>query len=219
MKEPMDGLPVAGGPVRCPQCGGVYDAGAVPFCDCLTPTPTPLCPHCGRCLCKLPPGDQQAFWAKAPAALYQRRVELRRAKSPDASPSSGLRRPLILVAEDDPVTLRVAQRTIERLGYGVLTAVRGDEALATAQARLPEAVLTDALMPKMDGRKLCLALKQDPRTQHIKVAVMTSLFTKGQSKTEALREFKADAFLRKPVDLEDLQQVLIDLVGPPKSSA
>lgn len=216
MSEPMDGLPAGGGTARCPQCGADYDVITVPFCGCVTSTPTPLCPRCGKCLCKLPPGQQQAFWAGAPAALYQRKTETRRAQSPDADPSTALQRPLILVAEDDPVTLRMAQRTIERLGYGVLTAHRGDEALSTAQARLPDAVLTDALMPKMDGRKLCLALKQDPRTEHIKVAVMTALFTKGQSKNQVLGEFRADAFLKKPVDAQELQQVLADLVGPPQ---
>jgi CheY-like chemotaxis protein len=214
----MQGLPAKGGTARCPLCGGSYDVGTVPFCACVTPTPSPLCPHCGKCLCKLSPSQQQAFWTGAPAALFQRKVELRRAPSLETDPASGLRRPLVLVAEDDPVTLRMAQRTIERLGYGVLTAQRGDEALSTARARLPDAVLTDALMPKLDGRKLCLALKQDPHTEHIKVAVMTALFTKGQSKNEALREFKADAFLKKPIDLEELQQVLADLVGPPQGS-
>jgi CheY-like chemotaxis protein len=219
VKEPMDGLPTAGGATRCPQCGGEYDTAAVTFCGCVTPAPTPVCPRCGKCLCKLPPSQQQAFWAAAPATLYQRKADLRRIQSPEGSPSSGLRRPLVLVAEDDPVTLRIAQSAIERLGYGVLTARRGDEALATAQARLPDAVLTDALMPKLDGRKLCLALKQDPRTEHIKVAVMTALFTKGQNKSETMREFRADAFLKKPVDQEELQRVLADLVGPPEATS
>ncbi len=217
MTHTMDPRSDAGGTVRCPQCGADYVAATVPFCDCVTPTPTPACPGCGRCLCKLTAAAQQAFWAQAPAILHRRKVELRKAAPAEASLSVGLRRPLVLVAEDDAVTLRVAQRAIDRLGYGVITANRGDEALALAQSRLPEAVLTDALMPKLDGRKLCLALKQDARTQHIKVAVMTALFTKGQSKSEALREFKADAFLKKPVDLEELQQVLSDLVGPPRA--
>lgn len=218
MTHTMDPRSDAGGAVRCPQCGADYDPATVSFCDCVTPTPTPVCPGCGKCLCKLTAAEQQAFWAQAPAILYQRKVDLRKTAPTEASQSAGLRRPLVLVAEDDAVTLRVAQRAIERLGYGVITANRGDEALALAQSRLPEAVLTDALMPKLDGRKLCLALKQDGRTRHIKVAVMTALFTKGQSKSEALREFKADAFLKKPVDLEELQQVLSDLVGPPRAS-
>jgi len=121
---------------------------------------------------------------------------------------------LVLVAEDDAGILVIARRIIEGMGHAVLAAERGDEALKMAREFLPSLVLTDALMPGLDGRKLCLQLKQDPATSHIKVVVMTGLYTSPSARLEALQEFKADAFLKKPVDFEELSQTLARLLTP-----
>lgn len=201
--------------VVCPSCGLLYDASAADFCDCVTSARTPQCPFCRKCLCKLPRDQQQAFWKAAPQVLCQRKMELRRAGS-DPSPLNEalkLKRPLVLVAEDEAVTRRVAQRVLEKLGYGVVVVDRGDEALRLARKLLPDVVLTDALMPKLDGREMCLRLKQDQRTATIRIIIMTGLFTKSQNKFEALQDFRADAFLKKPVDSSELKTVLDDLMG------
>ena len=216
MTEPMEGHPPPGRTAYCPHCGAGYDCERVAFCDCLSHTPTPLCSACGKCLCRLPQERQQVFWQSAPQELFRRKVEGRLEARDAPAPTADLRRPLVLVAEDDVVTRRIAQRALGKMGYGVVTAVRGDEALELARRILPDAVLTDALMPKLDGRKLCLALKQDASTERIRVIVMTSLFKKGQSKSEALREFRADAFLTKPIDFPRLQQVMRELIGLPE---
>jgi CheY-like chemotaxis protein len=200
----------------CPDCGYGYDAVSVEFCDCVTPTSSPVCPNCGNCLCKLSTDHQKAFWEAAPPALYRRKMASRKAGPEEGvqPPTGELKRPLILLAEDEAVTRRVAHRVLEKLGYGVLEAARGDEAYRLALEVLPDAVLTDALMPKMDGRELCLKLKQSPQTASIKVVIMTGLFTKSQSRTEAFQNFKADAFLKKPVDYEELREVLEKLLAP-----
>ncbi len=118
----------------------------------------------------------------------------------------------MLVAEDEPVTLQVAKRVLERLGYGVALADQGEVALAMANELLPDLVLTDALMPKLDGRQLSLKLKSQDATAHIKVVVMTGLYTKGKDKTEVLASYRADAFLKKPINFADLEEVLTRLL-------
>jgi two-component system, cell cycle response regulator DivK len=201
-------------PVTCLHCGGTFDAETVPFCACLASARSPLCPHCGRCICKLPHERQRAFWAAAPAVLVQRRRSTHRHEPllPEAAPN--VEPSLVLVAEDDAGILVIARRIIEGMGHAVLAAERGDEALKMAREFLPSLVLTDALMPGLDGRKLCLQLKQDPATSHIKVVVMTGLYTSPSARLEALQEFKADAFLKKPVDFEELSQTLARLLTP-----
>jgi CheY-like chemotaxis protein len=201
----------------CPQCGHGYDAAAVVFCDCVSASSSPVCPNCGKCLCKLSKEEQQTFWTTAPATLFRRKMEGRKAEPEGEGqvPAGEPKRPLVLLAEDEVVTRRVAHRVLEKLGYGVVEAARGDEAYRMALEFRPDAILTDALMPKMDGRELCLKLKQSPDTAFIKVIIMTGLFTKSQSKAEALHEFKADAFLKKPVDYEELREVLERLLATP----
>lgn len=198
----------------CPSCGSTYDASSVDFCDCVTSMRSPRCPGCQKCLCKLAKEQQQAFWDSAPPILWQKKMELRRAGSdaPGVDDTVELKRPLVLVAEDEAVTRRIAQRVLEKLGYGVLAAERGDDALRMARRYHPDVLLTDALMPKLDGRELCLKLKQDPDTASIRVIIMTGLFTKSQSKSEALQDFKADAFLKKPIDITELKEVLDGLL-------
>jgi CheY-like chemotaxis protein len=215
MVEDFTIVPEIGQQVTCPSCGITYDASSVDFCDCVTSTRSPRCPSCHKCLCKLAKDQQQAFWESAPQTLWQRKMESRRVGSEPSPVDSGLdlKRPLVLVAEDEAVTRRVAQRVLEKLGYGVLVVDRGDEAFRMARLHHPEVLLTDALMPKLDGRELCLKLKQDPETASIRVILMTGLFTKSQSKSEALQDFKADAFLKKPVDFSELKTVLDDLMG------
>ena len=75
----------------------------------------------------------------------------------------------------------------------------------------PDVVLTDALMPRMDGREMCRRLKDDPRTGHAKIIVMTSLYKGQRYKSEALTEFGADAYLQKPLEAETLAKTLREL--------
>ena len=69
---------------------------------------------------------------------------------------------LILIVDDEPTLLTVMQRTLEKYGYRVLTAAAGDQALAifTSQSADIKAVITDLMMPGMDGPKLVRALRQ-----------------------------------------------------------
>ena len=142
----------------------------------------------------------------------------RHSKNGSCQASSGfldLRRPLVLVVDDECDTLSVAQRLVRGFGYGVVPAEDGQEAFEAAVRFKPVLVLADAMMPKLDGRRLSLRIKNTPELAKVKVAIMTGLFTKEQHKTEALKEFKADAYLRKPVRADELKALLLALLGPP----
>jgi len=82
-----------------------------------------------------------------------------------------------------------------------------------ARAVHPDLLLTDALMPKMDGREVCKRLKSDPQTSSIKVIIMTSAYTASRYKTEAMAAYRADGYLNKPVDFKLLNDLLGKLVS------
>ena len=196
--------------VECHACGKPFNAARAPWCSCLTNLRTLVCPACGACFCAAPKGYRDRFWAQAPQDLSRRRFEEKTAPFEPLQISSPgeLRRPIVLVADDERVILRLATKVLGGLGYSVLTAKDGAEALKVAQAVRPDLVLTDALMPRMDGREVCKRLKSDPRTSSIKVIIMTSTYTASRYKTEAMAAYRADGYLNKPVDFKVLKELL-----------
>lgn len=74
-------------------------------------------------------------------------------------------------------------------------------------------MLTDALMPKLDGREMGLRIKNDPETAGVKVVVMTSLYTNVKYQNEGYRAFKVDDYLTKPLEFSQLQTVLQKHLG------
>ena len=120
----------------------------------------------------------------------------------------------MLVIDDQRICRVTAARTLESFGLRVLEAADGVEGLRLAREHRPKMVLTDALMPKLDGRELCRLVKQDPLLAGTQVAVMTSLYTSPSQRNEGMQVFRADAWLAKPVDAAKLREVVTRLVGP-----
>ncbi|MGI4871134.1 MAG: ATP-binding protein [Janthinobacterium lividum] len=114
--------------------------------------------------------------------------------APDLAPSSPAA-PLLLVIEDN-ADVRVYLRTMLAAEYQLLEAENGAAGLALAVERLPDLVLTDAMMPRLDGYGVCRALKQDERTSHIPLVLLTAK-TDLPSKLQGLAT-GADAYLTKP---------------------
>jgi CheY-like chemotaxis protein len=69
-------------------------------------------------------------------------------------------------------------------------------------------VISDALMPKMDGRDMCTMLKRDPETARIKTIIMTAFTGASKYKTSALRDYQFDEQLQKPVEYDKLRSTL-----------
>ncbi len=106
----------------------------------------------------------------------------------------------ILVAEDDPSVAQLYCTYAERRGHRVLVARDGAEALLITATELPDVVLLDVAMPKLDGRDVIRQLKQSPRTAGIPILVVSALGG-DQNMRAMLLELGAWDVVEKPVDL------------------
>lgn len=195
--------------VSCWSCRGEFDASVARWCDCVTTERTRVCSACGRCFCKAPRAYKQEFWSGAPKALWDEKLALRRraAALPPNLPPGQAKRPLVLLCEDEIDVARLVVEALDKLGCGWIRAADGAEGFSLAKEYRPQLVLTDALMPRMDGRELCRKLKADPYTWQIPVVVMTSLYVSQKYRSEALG-FGADEYLIKPLEHGQLVQVV-----------
>ena len=202
--------------VACVNCRNQFDAMSGAWCSCLVTERTLECPHCSECFCKAPLEFKLDFWTEAPQVMWDRRVqEEGRYMSAKPNPLPSLaRRPLVLILDDEQPIMVMAAQLIEGLGYGVVTGINGEEGLALVQTYKPDLVLSDALMPRMDGREMCRIIKNDPQFSGIKVVIMTSLSTRPRDRSTAYRDFRMDEYLQKPLAFKDLRRVLQKLLPP-----
>jgi DNA-binding response OmpR family regulator/predicted regulator of Ras-like GTPase activity (Roadblock/LC7/MglB family) len=109
----------------------------------------------------------------------------------------------VLIADDDFSTLITLQSMLEISGYNVLPVENGQQAFEQALARQPDLILSDVMMPEMDGLELCQEVKHHPKTRAIPIVLLTAL---GDT-TSILRGFQAGAvdYLTKPFDMEDVR--------------
>jgi two-component system alkaline phosphatase synthesis response regulator PhoP len=109
----------------------------------------------------------------------------------------------ILLAEDDRFLRRAADATLRHHGFTVFTAVDGQEALDVARKEIPDLILLDLIMPKLQGFEVLRELKASPLTAGIPVIVLSNL---GQEKDAvSARELGAlDYWVKANVGLEEL---------------
>ena len=100
----------------------------------------------------------------------------------------------VLVVEDSKFLRADREHVLKKAGYLVLTAADGLEALTVAREALPDLILLDMMLPKLDGPSVLRALKADPVTAQIPVVVVTALSQKNEEK---LMHDGAAAFLEK----------------------
>lgn len=111
-------------------------------------------------------------------------------------------RPRILVAEDDPDLLKMLEHVMRALG-DVVTAVDGQDALEKARAGpVPDVIVTDLMMPRLDGFALAKQLKSDPRLTHVPVVMLTA--KTGPRDVIAGINAGARFYVTKPFKTEDL---------------
>jgi two-component system chemotaxis response regulator CheY len=104
----------------------------------------------------------------------------------------------VLVADDDPGSLLVARAAVERAGHECLAAADGDEAWTLFLAHRPDAVVTDRMMPGMDGLALCRAIRAHETDLYTYIVLLTS--QDSQEDVLAGLEAGADDYVTKPLD-------------------
>lgn len=114
---------------------------------------------------------------------------------------------MILVVERNPVVQRLERFLLEQAGFSVEFAGDGESALARTRELQPKIVVTEILVPRLDGLSLCRALKSDPTTKGIVVLIFSHL----QAEDRAL-EAGADAFMVKPIDETNLIETVAKLL-------
>lgn len=185
----------------CYYCETLNDALRNDWCTCVTTDRTLVCKQCKKCFCQSPALWQSMFWATTTPEVRRRAPERKTVSAPRlAAVPAEPARPLVLIVDDDRVVHVLTSRILDKFTGTVLHCHDGGEALELARRVQPDLVITDALLPTLDGRELARTLKQSPETSGCKVAVMTGLYKGQRYRAEALGHFLADEFLEKPIN-------------------
>ena len=114
----------------------------------------------------------------------------------------------VLVADDNPLQLKLLKVELEQLGFHVTTTEDGGEALATARSSPPDVLVADVLMPRLDGFRLCLAFRQDPRLARVPVLLTSAVYDE-EADRQLARVVGANAFLVRTPRHEELAETLL----------
>ncbi|MFN3309289.1 MAG: PleD family two-component system response regulator [Anaerolineales bacterium] len=117
----------------------------------------------------------------------------------------------LLVVEDVPHILELLEVTLRFKGYPVVAAANGEEALAAIEKELPAMVITDILMPKLDGFALAHKLRSNPKTSQIPIIFLSATYVTPEDKRFAL-SLGAVRFLEKPVDTEEFLLTIAEVL-------
>ncbi|MBO6779575.1 MAG: response regulator [Rhodothermales bacterium] len=118
--------------------------------------------------------------------------------------------PLIMVADDNPDVRSYVSEILETHGYRTVKAFDGQDGLEKARIRRPRLILSDVMMPRMDGLELCRAVKADPELKHTPIILLTARAT-NQSAIDGL-DSGADDYLPKPFNTNELLARIANLI-------
>lgn len=195
--------------LKCHKCGSPFDGSASRWCVCDSATASLVCAKCGACFCNAPAPYRRKAWSEAPRELRESTNRFRiPARRTNPSPAARrTRKPVVLIVDDDESIRSLVACVVESFGYRTIVCEDALQALDLAAPDYVDVVLTDALMPKLDGRELCRLLKKRHGPKK-KVIVMTSLYRNRLFRNEAMSQFGADEYLTKPLDFDRLARIL-----------
>jgi DNA-binding response OmpR family regulator len=127
---------------------------------------------------------------------------------PTSAPKPGTGSAVILCVERDPYVRELETYFLNEAGFGVNFADDGLQALELARRLHPTIVITEILVPKLDGLALCRRLKGDPATSDIAVLVFSLLAAERRA-----QDAGADAFLSKPLSAQGLKDAVRRLLS------
>lgn len=123
----------------------------------------------------------------------------------------------IVVADDDPVQRKLVGFRMQKVGFQVFFAEDGNQALAIARLQRPHAILSDVLMPGLDGFGLCLELRRDPLLANVPIVLTTNSYVEATDRDLARRAGAHDLVLRTPELREVLAALRESLASAPQS--
>lgn len=112
----------------------------------------------------------------------------------------------VLIVDDEQSLLFLLQQIVEEQGHNVLLAENGEQALEKVERENPSLVITDVMMPVMDGYQLLTQVKTRPELSKIKVVLISA------APINRRFEPKADAYLSKPYDLITIEDLLTEMI-------
>lgn len=112
----------------------------------------------------------------------------------------------ILAVDDSPTVLEMLKAILVAGGYDVITASDGQEALSAAREELPDLILLDVMLPKLDGYRVCRLLKFDQKYKGIPIIMLTAK-VEDQAVATGMRT-GADQYLTKPIEPERLLEAV-----------
>jgi twitching motility two-component system response regulator PilH len=125
-------------------------------------------------------------------------------------------RKTILLIDDEPDLVVLAQMQLEAAGYIVETAPDGEEGLEKARRIKPDCIISDIVMPRVNGYQMCRALKEDVSTSDIPIILLTS---KGEESDKFWgSEVGCDSYLVKPFEPQQLLETITTCMNPANSS-
>jgi CheY-like chemotaxis protein len=124
----------------------------------------------------------------------------------------------ILIVEDIPNVRELLEVILNFKGYPVITASNGQEALERVQKERPVLVITDILMPKMDGFALAHALRKDKQTRSIPLIFLSATYITPEDKRFAL-SLGATRFMEKPIDTEEFLLTVAEILIQDQAAA
>ncbi len=116
----------------------------------------------------------------------------------------------ILIVDDSPTQMHVLKKILLKHGHEIITAVNGEDGVMVAKAEIPELILMDVVMPKVNGFQATRRISKNASTRHIPIILVT---TKDQE-TDMIwgRRQGAKEYLVKPVDETSMMQVVNKLL-------
>lgn len=118
----------------------------------------------------------------------------------------------VLVVDDDPMKRQLLRLILERAGFGVAEAADGTEALMSLEAKVPDLMTLDVMMPQMDGFAVCERVRQNPKTAELPI-IIVSARADGGSIREGLAA-GANRYLPQPVMPDKLIKTVNELLPP-----
>src|SRR5690242_19114395 len=113
----------------------------------------------------------------------------------------------ILIVDDIPTNLKLLRALLEAEGMQVSSAPDGIEALSILYRQPVDAIISDNLMPRMDGYRFCYEVRKDKKLQHLPFIVYTNTYTSPADEKMAL-DLGANKFLKKPASTAAILEAL-----------